>query len=246
MEINERGTHRLLATLWKVVPQCRFYFAASSEMFGMVKESVQTEKTPFHPRSPYAISKVMGFYLTQYYRERGMFACSGILFNHESPRRGKEFVTRKIAEGVAKIKLGLLDELRLGNLNAKRDWGFAGDYVQAMWLMLQQEVPDDYVIATGESRSVRVFVEEAFRTVGLKLVWEGGGLDEVGLVDGKVVVRIDPVYFRPSEVDLLRGDAFKAQKKLKWRPIVHFDSLVGAMVESELDELKKKMGLSQG
>lgn len=217
---NINGTHYLLSALKDCAPKCRFYFAGSSEMFGKVRETPQTEDTPFHPRSPYGISKVAGFDLTRNYREAyDMFAASGILFNHESPRRGFEFVTRKISHGVALIKAGLAKELRLGNLDAKRDWGFAGDYVEAMWLMLQQDKPDDYVVATGETYSVREFVEAAFSHVGLD--WE------------KYVVT-DPNFFRPAEVNLLLGDAAKAKRLLGWKPKVKFQELVEMMVDNDL------------
>jgi GDPmannose 4,6-dehydratase len=199
----------------------RFYQASSSEMYGQVRETPQTELTPFHPRSPYGCAKVFGHHITVNYRESyDMFACSGILFNHEGPRRGMEFVTRKISNAVARIKLGLLDELVLGNLDAKRDWGYAGDYVRAMWLMLQQDQADDYVIATGETHSVEEFLEVAFH--------------EVGISDWKRFVRQDPKYFRPAEVDYLIGDASKAREKLGWKPEVDFPSLVKMMVQHDL------------
>lgn len=219
--ININGTHFLLSALKDCAPKCRFYFAGSSEMFGKVRETPQTEVTPFHPRSPYGISKVAGFELTRNYREAyDMFAVSGILFNHESPRRGYEFVTRKISHGVARIKAGLSKELRLGNLDAKRDWGFAGDYVEAMWLMLQQDKPDDYVVATGETHSVREFVEAAFHHVGIH--------------DWQQYVVSDPNFFRPAEVNLLLGDASKAQRVLGWTPKIKFNELVQMMVDKDL------------
>lgn len=221
---NINGTHFVLSAIKEKVPQCRFYFAASSEQFGMAKESPQNENTPFHPRSPYGISKVAGFHLTQNYREAyGLFASSGLLFNHESPRRGFEFVTRKITNAAAEIKLGLKSELRLGNLDAKRDWGFAGDYVEAMWMMLQQDAPDDYVIATGETHSVKEFIELAFDTVGLN--WE------------KYVV-VDDFLYRPAEVFILKGDYSKAQKKFGWKPKVNFKQLVTMMVNADLERFK--------
>ncbi len=219
--ININGTHYLLSALKDCAPQCRFYFAGSSEMFGKVRETPQTEDTAFHPRSPYGISKVAGFDLTRNYREAySMFAVNGILFNHESPRRGFEFVTRKISHGVARIKAGLSHELRLGNLEAKRDWGFAGDYVEAMWLMLQQEKPDDYVIATGETHSVREFVEAAFSYAEL---------------DWKKYVVTDPDFFRPAEVNLLLGNAGKAKRLLGWKPKVKFKELVKMMMDNDLN-----------
>jgi len=221
---NINGTHFVLSAVKEQAPKCKFYFAASSEMFGLVRETPQTEKTPFHPRSPYGISKVAAFDLTRNYREAyGLFACNGILFNHESPRRGFEFVTRKITNKVAEIKLGLDKELRLGNLDAKRDWGFAGDYVKAMWLMLQENKPDDYVIATGETHSVKEFAELAFAYVGLN--W-------------KKYTVIDKTYYRPAEVHLLKGDYSKARKKLGWKPAVNFEMLVKMMVDADIERLK--------
>jgi GDPmannose 4,6-dehydratase len=217
---NINGTHFMLSAVKENVPQCRFYFAASSEQFGHVREVPQNENTPFHPRSPYGISKVAGFDLTRNYREAyGIFACNGILFNHESPRRGFEFVTRKITHAVARIKMGLSKELILGNLNAKRDWGFSGDYVEAMWLMLQQSKPDDYVIATGETHTVREFVKLAFSCAGLN--W-------------KKYVKIDKDFYRPAEVHLLMGDYSKAKKKLGWKPKVKFEELVEMMVDADM------------
>lgn len=220
MNTNINGTHYLLAALRELQPECRFYFAGSSEMFGKVREAPQNEETPFHPRSPYGISKVAGFDLTRNYREAyGMYCVSGMLFNHESPRRGFEFVTRKITSTVARIKLGLATELRLGNLEAQRDWGHATDYVRAMHLMLQQPAPDDYVIATGKTHSVRDFCASAFQLVGLD--WE------------KHVV-VDEKFYRPAEVDLLVGDASKARRVLGWEPSYGFDELVQDMVSSDL------------
>jgi len=221
---NINGTHYMLSAIKNNAPRCRFYFAASSEMFGQVKEVPQKETTPFHPRSPYGISKVAGFELTRNYREAyNLFACNGILFNHESPMRGNEFVTRKITSGVARIKKGLAKELYLGNLDAKRDWGFAGDYVEAMWLMLQQPRPDDYVIATGETHTVREFAEVAFSYVGLN--W-------------KDYVKIDKSLFRPAEVNELRGDYSKAKRVLGWRPKVSFVQLVKMMVDEDLKRIR--------
>jgi GDPmannose 4,6-dehydratase len=218
---NLNGTHYVLSAIKRQAPECRFYFAASSEMFGNVKETPQNEETPFRPRSPYGISKMAGFELTRNYREAyGLFALSGILFNHESPRRGAEFVTRKITSAVAKIKLGIENEIRLGNLDARRDWGHALDYVRAMWLMLQQDEPDDFVIATGKSRSVREFLETAFRCVDL---------------DYKKYLVIDEKLYRPSEVNVLEGDVSKAHQTLKWFPEITFEGLVQEMVDSDLD-----------
>lgn len=217
---NLNGTHYVLSSLKRQAPDCRFYFAASSEMFGKVKETPQNEETPFHPRSPYGISKLAGFELTRNYREGyGMFALSGILFNHESPRRGAEFVTRKISSGAAKIKLGLENEIRLGNLDAKRDWGHAKDYVRAMWLMLQQDAPEDYVIATGISHTVEEFIQKAFNYVGL---------------DYCDYLVIDEKLYRPSEVKILQGDASKAQNNIEWYPTVSFDEIVKEMVDADL------------
>ncbi len=223
MATNINGTHYVLAALRELQQECKFYFAGSSEMFGKVRETPQREATPFHPRSPYGISKVAGFQLTMNYREAyGIFCCNGILFNHESPRRGLEFVTRKITDGVARIKLGLASKLRLGNLEAKRDWGHARDYVRAMHLMLQQAEPDDYVIATGETHSVREFCELAF--------------SEAGLNYRDYVVR-DESVFRPAEVDLLIGDASKSQRVLGWQPEVGFETLVKEMVRADLESV---------
>jgi GDPmannose 4,6-dehydratase len=220
LNTNINGTHYVLAALKDAVPDCRFYFAASSEMFGKVAESPQTERTPFHPRSAYGISKVAGFDLTRNYRETyGIHATSGILYNHESPRRGFEFVTRKITSHVARIKLGLAKEVHLGNLEARRDWGHAREYVQAMWLMLQQKEADDYVIATGEQHTVREFAEAAFAHVGL---------------DYRDHVVLDPQLLRPAEVELLLGDATKAKRKLGWSCRVKFKELVQEMVEADL------------
>jgi GDPmannose 4,6-dehydratase len=219
------GTLRLLETIHESGLKPRIYQAGSSEMFGLVAETPQKETTPFHPRSPYAAAKVFGHHLAVNYREAyGFFVCNGILFNHESPRRGESFVTRKITLGVAAIKLGLQKQLRLGNLDAKRDWGFAGDYVEAMWLMLQQPEPDDYVVATGETHSVREFCEVAFGHVGL---------------DYNEHVVVDPMYFRPTEVDLLLGDPTKARRKLGWEPKVRFEGLVRMMVDADLALLKR-------
>jgi len=219
-EFTALGVTRMLEAIRLVDRSIRFYQASSSEMFGRVQEEPQNESTPFWPRSPYGVAKVYGHWITVNYRESyGMFACSGILFNHESPLRGKEFVTRKISHGVARIKLGLANELRLGNLDARRDWGFAGDYVRAMWLMLQQDKPDDFVIATGQQHSVRDFVEQAFAHVGL---------------DWQKYVVIDPALLRPAEVNRLRGDASKARQILGWEPSVTFRELVAMMVDADL------------
>jgi len=241
IDMNIKGVQHALSALHKKAPECKFYFAASSEMFGKVEEIPQTEKTPFHPRSPYGISKTTGFDLTRNYRESyNLFACSGILFNHESPRRGFEFVTRKITNGLAKIKLGLEDSLSLGNLDAKRDWGFSGDYVEAMWMMLQQEKPKDYVIATGETHTVRNFVENAAKELDINLTWKGEGINEKGYnKNGEKIIQINPEFYRPAEVQLLLGDASKAKKELGWEPKTSFDELVEMMVKSDFDKLKK-------
>ncbi len=225
METNASGTHRLLSAIRQRAPECRFYFAGSSEMFGEAPESPQRETTPFHPRSPYGISKVSGFYLTQNYREAySLFACSGIMFNHESERRGFEFVTRKISHGVAAIKLGLETELHLGNLDAKRDWGYAPDYVAAMWRMLQQDRPEDFVIGTGLTHTVRQFAEKAFEVAGLQ--WDDH-------------VKIDEVLYRPAEVHVLHADATRASQALDWAPAVMFDRLVEIMVEADIKRLSE-------
>ncbi len=222
-EFTGLGVTRVLEGVRTVCPQARFYQAGSSEMYGKVMETPQSEATPFYPRSPYGVAKCYGHYITLNYRESyGMFACSGILFNHESPRRGLEFVTRKITDGVARIKLGLASELRLGNLEARRDWGFAGDYVRAMWLMLQQAEPDDYVVGTGETHSVREFCEAAFSHVGL---------------DYRSHVVVDPKFYRPAEVDLLLSDPTKARTKLGWQCEVGFEELVRIMVDSDMQRL---------
>ena len=225
-EFNAQGVTRLLEAIRRVGPKVRFYQASSSEMFGKVREVPQTELTPFYPRSPYGVSKVFGHYITVNYRESySLFACSGILFNHESPRRGYEFVTRKVSDAVARIKLGLQQKLHLGNLEAHRDWGFAGDYVRAMWLMLQQATPDDYVVATGEAHSVKDLVRVAFSNVGL---------------DWQEFVHIDPALMRPAEVDHLIGNSAKARKILGWEPSVTFEGLVGMMVDADLERLSAK------
>lgn len=235
----------------------RFYQASTSEMFGKVREIPQKESTPFYPRSPYGAAKVYAYWITVNYREAyRMFACNGILFNHESPVRGETFVTRKITRAVARIRLGLQDRLYLGNLNSQRDWGYAGDYVEAMWLMLQQQTPEDFVIATGKAHSVREFVEKAFNAVGIHLAWRGSGVEETGVVDtvsfsencgsvkkppgpGQVVVSIDPRYFRPAEVEFLLGDPTKAGKVLGWKSKMDFEELVRIMVEKDLVEARR-------
>ncbi len=236
VEVAGVGTVRLLEAMRELGLDARIYQASSSELFGKVVESPQTERTPFYPRSPYAAAKAYAFYITRNYREAyGMFAVNGILFNHESPRRGETFVTRKITMAAARIEKGLQDTLYLGNLDAKRDWGFAGDFVEAMWLMLQAEMPDDYVVATGETHSVREFCELAFARLGLPLTWMGEGADEVGVgPDGNTLVAVDERYFRPAEVDCLLGDASKARDELGWQPGTRFAELVEMMVEADL------------
>ena len=234
------GVVRLLEGIRQLGLGARFYQASSSEMFGKVVEVPQRESTPFHPRSPYAAAKVFAYHLTRNYRESyGIFAVNGILFNHESPRRGENFVTRKITRAAARIKHGLDPKVRLGNLEAKRDWGYAADYVDAMWRMLQAPEPDDYVIATGRSHSVREFCELAFARVGLPLRWSGSGVDEKGLgPDGRVLIEIDPEFFRPAEVDALIGDASRARERLGWSPATRFESLVEMMVDQDLVEVE--------
>ncbi|MFZ2497937.1 GDP-mannose 4,6-dehydratase [Methanosarcina sp.] len=215
----------------------KFYQASTSELFGKVQEVPQKETTPFYPRSPYSVAKLYAYWIAINYREAyDMFTCNGILFNHESPLRGETFVTRKITIAVSKIKKGLQEKLYLGNLNAKRDWGFAGDYVEAMWLMLQQDEPDDYVVATGETHSVREFTELAFKEAGIYLEWEGEGVNEIGrdVDSGKVLVEVDPMFYRPTEVDLLIGDPSKAREKLGWKTKVSFEELVRMMVKNDL------------
>ena len=226
LQSNISGSHYILSAVHDVVPNARFYFAASSEMFGKVHEVPQSEKTPFHPRSVYGISKSAGFDLTRNYREAyNLFACNGILYNHESPRRGFEFVTRKVTSHVAMIKLGLKDKLALGNLEAKRDWGHAKDYVRAMWMMLQHQKPDDYVICTGKTHSVREFCQKAFSHIGL---------------DYKKFVVSDPKFFRPAEVDILEGDYSKAKQVLGWEPTISFEQLIAEMVDHDIEYLSKK------
>ena len=236
------GTLRLLEAIriLGLEKKTKFYQASTSELYGKVQEIPQSETTPFYPRSPYGAAKLYAYWVTVNYREAyDMFACNGILFNHESPIRGETFVTRKITMAVAKIKNGLQDRLYLGNLDAKRDWGFAGDYVEAMWLMLQQEEPEDFVIATGEMHSVREFVELAFGEVGIEIRWQGEGVNEVGVdaASGDVLIEIDPRYYRPTEVEILIGDPTKAKEKLGWEANVGFEELVKMMVEGDLGKL---------
>lgn len=236
-EIDAIGTLRLLDAIKETGIKTKFYQASTSELFGKALEIPQTEKTPFYPRSPYGIAKLFSYWTVVNYREAyNVFACNGILFNHESSRRGRIFVTRKITMGIAGIIKGEQDKIYLGNLNAKRDWGYAPDFVEAMWLMLQQDTPDDYVIATGETHTIREFCEEAFKIAGFEIIWQGSGLDEKGIdkKTGKVLIEIDPKYFRPAEVDLLIGDSTKARQKLNWQPKVKFKELVKIMMEADL------------
>lgn len=240
------GTLRLLEAIriLGLMNKTKFYQASTSELYGKVQEIPQTENTPFYPRSPYAVAKLYSYWITVNYREAyNIFSCNGILFNHESPLRGETFVTRKITRAIARIKLGLQDKIYLGNLNSKRDWGYAKDYVEAMWLMLQQDKPEDFVIATGETRSVREFVELAFKQVGTDIKWQGEGVDEKGIdsATGNVLIEIDPRYFRPTEVDILLGDPSKAKRQLGWVPKTTFPELVKMMVESDLEEAKKDL-----
>ena len=231
------GVLRLLDAIKETGLKSRFYQASTSELFGLVQEVPQTEKTPFYPRSPYAVAKLYGFWIVKNYRESyGLHASNGILFNHESPRRGETFVTRKITMAVARIHRGLQDCLYMGNIDARRDWGYAKDYVRMMWMMLQQEKPDDYVVATGEMHTVREFIEKSFGHVGRSIEWRGKGVDEVGIdtTTGKTVVRIDPRYFRPAEVEQLLGNPAKAMRQLGWKPEVKFEQLVKLMTEGDL------------
>lgn len=246
-DIDALGVTNMLEAIRVVKPTARFYQASTSEMFGLVQEMPQKETTPFYPRSPYGVAKLYGHWITKNYRESyNLFACSGILFNHESERRGKEFVTRKITDAVCRIKLGVQDHLELGNMDSKRDWGHSKDYVNAMWLMLQQETPDDYVIATNETRTVREFVEVAFNHVGIELEWKGSGVDEIGIDKAtmKTVVKINPKFFRPAEVDVLLGDPSKAESKLGWVREIPFNELVTRMVDNDMNLVEKEIKIS--
>lgn len=246
-EIDALGVTNMLEAIRMVKPEARFYQAATSEMFGKVQEMPQTEKTPFYPRSPYGVAKVYGFWITKNYRESyDMYACSGILFNHESERRGMEFVTRKITDAVARIKLGVQDHVELGSMDAKRDWGHAKDYVRAMWLMLQQDKADDYVIATNETRTVREFVEVAFHCVGIEVEWKGTGVDEIGMdkATGKTIVTINPKFFRPAEVEVLLGNPEKGEKALGWKREIPFDELVNRMVQNDMALVEKEIKIA--
>ncbi len=239
--IDAIGVTNMLEAIRLIRPQARFYQASTSEMFGKVVETPQNENTPFYPRSPYGIAKLYGHWITQNYKESyGMFACSGILFNHESERRGYEFVTRKITDGAAKIHYGLMDHIELGNLSAKRDWGHAKDYVRAMWLMLQQDAPDNYVISTGTTRTVRDFADAAFQRAGLPLTWQGEGVDEKGIDAGGIVrVSVNPAFFRPADVELLLGDCRKAESRLGWKREISFEEMVDRMVENDMRIIQK-------
>ncbi|HBB19511.1 MAG: GDP-mannose 4,6-dehydratase [Ruminococcus sp.] len=236
-DINALGVTNILEAIRMVKPDAKFYQASTSEMFGMVQETPQKETTPFSPRSPYGVAKLYGHWITRNYRESyDMFACSGILFNHESERRGLEFVTRKITHSAALIKLGKLDHMELGNLSAQRDWGHSQDYVRAMWLMLQQDKPDDYVVATGETRTVRDFVTAAFGCLGIDVAWSGEGVNEIGTdkATGKTLVKVNPDFFRPAEVDVLLGDSTKAHSVLGWERQISFEQLVERMAKNDL------------
>lgn len=245
------GTLRILEAIriLKLEKKTKFYQASTSELYGKVQEVPQSETTPFYPRSPYAIAKLYAFWITKNYREAyGMFACNGILFNHESPLRGETFVTRKITRAVARIKLGLQEKLFLGNLDAQRDWGHARDYIEGMWMMLQKDIADDYVLATGKTYSVRHFIDLAFAEVGIKMQWKGEGVNEKGInsADGKVLVEIDEKYFRPTEVELLIGDPTKAHRELGWKHKVELPELVSEMVKADLDLFQRDKLLSEG
>jgi len=241
-DVDAMGTLRLLDAIKESEVECKFYQASTSELYGKVQEVPQTEETPFYPRSPYAAAKLYAYWIVKNYREAyDLFAVNGILFNHESPRRGKRFVTRKITRAVARITKGKQDKIYLGNMNAKRDWGYAKDYVKMMWMMLQHETPEDYVVATGETHTVREFVEAAFSHVDVEIEWQGEGVDEKGIDKdtGKVLVEVDPKYFRPTEVDLLIGDPSKAKEELGWEPEVKFKELVQLMVQADLESIEE-------
>lgn len=243
-DIDGMGVLNILEAIKIVKPSARFYQASTSEMYGKVQAIPQNEETPFYPRSPYGVAKLYGHWITRNYKESyDMYACSGILFNHESERRGLEFVTRKITDAAVRIKLGVQNDLELGNIDAKRDWGHSKDYVKAMWLMLQQDVADDYVIATGETHKVREFVELSFKHAGIDIVWSGQGVNEIGKdkVTGKVVVKINPKFYRPAEVELLLGDPTKAKENLNWKIEISFSELVKRMVQSDLKKVEEEI-----
>ena len=247
-EIDAIGVTNMLEAIRTVKPSCRFYQASTSEMFGLVQAIPQCETTPFYPRSPYGVAKLYGHWITKNYRESyNLFACSGILFNHESERRGKEFVTRKITDAVARISHGVQEYMELGNLDSKRDWGHSKDYVRAMWLMLQQDKPDDFVIATNETRTVREFVDIAFKFAGIEIEWKGTGVDEVGInkANGKTVVKVSPKFFRPAEVDILLGNPEKAEKTLGWKREISFAELVERMVKNDMALVEKEIKISK-
>lgn len=244
-DIVALGTLRILEAIRKINKKIKFYQASSSEMYGKVQEIPQSETTPFYPRSPYGCAKVYSYWITRNYRESyGIFACNGILFNHESPRRGETFVTRKITRGLARIKLGIDKKLYLGNLESKRDWGYAKEYVEGMWKMLQQKEPDDYVLATGETHTIREFIDETAKHLEIDLVWKGTGISEKGIdkKTGKVIIEIDPHYFRPTEVDLLIGDSSKAKRELDWKLRTKFKDLVHIMTRADYALEKRKAG----
>jgi len=239
-QVDALGVVGMLEAIRLVKPDTRFYQASTSEMFGLVQEAPQSETTPFYPRSPYGVAKLYGHWITKNYRESyGLYACSGILFNHESERRGHEFVTRKITDAVARIKLGLQEHVELGNLDAKRDWGHAQDYVRAMWLMLQQTEADDYVVATGETRTIREFAQAAFAQIGMSIRWQGTGEQETGVDDasGRTVVKVNPKFYRPAEVELLLGTPQKAETKLGWTREIPFENMVARMVQNDIQLL---------
>ncbi len=245
------GTLRILEAirLLNMADKTKFYQASTSELYGMVQEVPQNEKTPFYPRSPYAVAKIYGYWITINYREAyNLYACNGILFNHESPVRGETFVTRKITRAVARISMGTQEMVYLGNLNAKRDWGHASDFVEGMWRMLQQEEPEDFVLATGVTTTIREFTERAFAEVGITLEWSGNGVDETGrdAKSGNILVSIDPAYFRPTEVDLLIGDASKAREKLGWQPTCNLQQIIEEMIKADLEEARKDLLLQSG
>jgi GDPmannose 4,6-dehydratase len=243
-DVTALGPLRILEAIRAVKPDTKFYQASSSEMFGKVQTIPQNEKTPFYPRSPYAASKLFAHWITVNYRESyGIFACSGVLFNHESPLRGLEFITRKVTYGIARIKNSLQDKVVLGNLDSKRDWGYAPEYVEAMWLMLQQKDPDDYVVATGETHSIREFAEHAFRYAGFDIVWKGKAIEEKGIdkKTGKTLIEVSPEFFRPAEVDILLGDYSKAKERLNWQPRTKFPDLVSIMMDADIKRVEKEI-----
>ncbi len=243
-QVDAMGTLRILDAMLNHCPKAKFYQASTSELYGKVQEIPQSETTPFYPRSPYGVAKIYGFWIVKNFREAyNIYACNGILFNHESERRGKTFVTRKITLGLSEIKNGLRDTLKLGNLNAKRDWGYAKEYVEAMWLMLQQDKPEDFVIATGKTYTIREFAEKAALHAGFELTWEGVGIDEKGIdrKTGKVIIEVDTRYFRPAEVDLLVGNPAKAEKMMGWKTKVEIDELVSIMMKYDMEEVSRKV-----